>query len=70
MAYRYSEFGYEGCSCIEPEPDFCTECGSECNKDGELCDFHFDMKVKADAEEKMMQTLVQLDDLGNFITNL
>jgi len=66
MAHRYSEFGYDGCSCLEPEADHCMTCGSRCENDADLCDTHL-----AEAHEDLQTEInYQLDELGEFIVAL
>lgn len=70
MAYLYSDFGHDGCSCIMKIPDLCIVCGSPCNKDGELCDYHYDIAEMERKEDEQLYMIDKLDDLGNFITSL
>jgi hypothetical protein len=66
MAHRYSEFGYDGCSCLEPDIQYCSICGSRCDHDADLCDTH------ADEAHEDLQTEInyQLDELGEFVIAL
>jgi hypothetical protein len=36
MAYKYTDIGYDGSSCMEVEPDYCDICGWSCNHVSEV----------------------------------
>lgn len=65
MAYIYSDFGYDGCSCLGEVPDHC-KCGNVIHNDTDYCD---ECLVEVKAEEQA-GILIELDDLGYFITSL
>ena len=66
MAFRYSEMGYDGCSCII-EDARCHKCNQTLSgTDGLFC---------ADCEsetqqEKLEATECLLDELGGYVTNI
>lgn len=70
MAYRYSDIGYSGSSCIEEIPDFCVICGRVCKNDPDYCDDHLAMHEATQHALLQESINVQLDDLGEFVTNL
>lgn len=69
MAYTYSNFGYDGCTCLGEVTDKC-ECGNVCHKDPDYCDDCL-VVVKQDAHEELQAEIhCKLDELEPFITNL
>jgi len=66
MAYRYSDMGYDGCTCLS-EDARCLRCNSKLEEtDGQYC---------SDCERKSQITRLEateclLDELGEFVTNL
>ena len=66
MAYNYSNFGYDGCTCIDAVPERC-QCGSVLREgDEEYCEDCLP-KIKA---ERDIETGFLLDELGEYVTNL
>ena len=65
MAYNYSEFGYEGCSCLGEVTPRC-QCGNVIHDDSDYCD---ECLVEVESEIQA-GILIDLDDLGDFITAL
>lgn len=66
MAFRYSEMGYGGCSCIIEEAR-CHKCDRKLSStDGLFCTDCEDeiQRVKLEATECL------LDELGEYVTNL
>ena len=65
MAYRYSEMGYDGCSCLT-EDVRCAKCDRVLTEDEFLCpDCEREKRIEVDES-----THCKLDELENFITNL
>ena len=70
MAYRYSNFGYDGCTRLGEVPDMCGKCGNVCHTDPEYCDDCL-VIVQQDAHEELQMGIhVKLDELEPFINNL
>lgn len=66
MAYRYSDMGHDGCSCLS-EDARCHKCNHILTEDeGLFCvDCENEMKAEQDIETNFL-----LDELGEFVTNL
>lgn len=66
MAFRYSEMGYDGCSCLS-EDARCHSCRKVLSDDDGL---YCDECEQEMIDEQNITTHVMLDDLGEFVTNL
>lgn len=65
MSYKYTDFGYDGCTCIDATPERC-QCGNVLHDDREYCEDCLP-EIKA---ERDIETNFLLDELGEYVTAL